>query len=45
MSNLQTIDLHGNRVAYRDEGTGEVLLLIHGMGGNSNNWREVIPTL
>jgi pimeloyl-ACP methyl ester carboxylesterase len=45
MTNLQTISLHGDRVAYRDEGAGQVLLLIHGMGGNSNNWREVIPTL
>ncbi len=39
------IDLHGEHVAYRDDGTGEVLLLIHGMGGNSNNWRAIIPTL
>ncbi|WP_082983271.1 alpha/beta fold hydrolase [Mycobacterium sp. 1423905.2] len=45
MSNLHTIELHGDRVAYRDEGTGEVLLLIHGMGGNSNNWRKMIPAL
>jgi pimeloyl-ACP methyl ester carboxylesterase len=45
MSNLQAITLYGNRVAYRDEGTGEVLLLIHGMGGNSNNWNAMIPTL
>lgn len=45
MTTLRTIDLHGERVAYRDEGAGEVLLLIHGMGGNSNNWREMIPAL
>ena len=45
MTTLRTIDLHGDRVAYRDEGAGEVLLLIHGMGGNSNNWRELIPAL
>ena len=45
MTNLRTITLHGDRVAYRDEGAGEVLLLIHGMGGSSNNWRAMIPTL
>jgi pimeloyl-ACP methyl ester carboxylesterase len=37
--------LHGDRVAYRDEGVGEVLLLIHGMGGNSASWRAVMPEL
>ncbi|WP_205874924.1 alpha/beta fold hydrolase [Mycobacterium camsae] len=45
MTTLRTIELHGDRVAYRDEGAGEVLLLIHGMGGNSNNWRPMIPML
>ncbi|MHA7650364.1 alpha/beta fold hydrolase [Mycobacterium sp. ML4] len=45
MTTLRTIDLHGDRVAYRDEGAGEVLLLIHGMGGNSNNWQAMIPML
>ncbi|OBI83650.1 alpha/beta fold hydrolase [Mycobacterium asiaticum] len=45
MSNLRTITLHGDRVAYRDEGAGEVLLLIHGIGGSSNHWRSIIPTL
>lgn len=42
---IHTITLHGDRVAYRDEGAGEVLLLIHGIGGSSNNWRAIIPTL
>jgi pimeloyl-ACP methyl ester carboxylesterase len=37
--------LHGDRVAYRDEGAGEVLLLIHGIGGSSSSWRAVIPKL
>ncbi len=45
MTTLRTINLHGDDVAYRDEGAGEVLLLIHGMGGNSNNWRELMPVL
>jgi pimeloyl-ACP methyl ester carboxylesterase len=41
----RTITVDGARVAYRDEGTGEVLLLIHGLGGSSYGWRAVLPTL
>ncbi len=37
--------MHGDRVAYRDEGVGDVLLLIHGMAGSSETWRSVIPQL
>jgi pimeloyl-ACP methyl ester carboxylesterase len=42
---VREITLHGDRVAYHDEGAGEPLLLIHGMGGTSNAWRAVMPTL
>jgi len=45
MTNLKTMTLHGDRVAYRDEGAGEVVLLIHGMGGSSFSWRTVVPKL
>ncbi|MGE0215248.1 alpha/beta fold hydrolase [Mycolicibacterium sp.] len=46
MSDLKYLDLHGDRVAYRDVGSGdEVLLLIHGMAGSSETWRAVIPQL
>lgn len=45
MTKLRTMRLHGDRVAYRDEGAGEVLLLIHGVGGSSQNWRELVPLL
>ena len=45
MTELKFLDLHGDRLAYRDEGGGdEVLLLIHGMAGSSETWRAVIPT-
>jgi pimeloyl-ACP methyl ester carboxylesterase len=44
-ANLKTMMLHGDRVAYRDEGSGEVLLMIHGIGGSSNSWSGVIPLL
>ena len=45
MTNLKMMTLHGDRVAYRDEGAGEVLLLIHGMGGSSSSWRALVPIL
>ncbi len=45
MSEMRYLDLHGERVAYRDAGTGEALLLIHGMAGSSATWRGVIPAL
>ena len=45
MNELKFLELHGDRVAYRDDGDGEVLLLIHGMAGNSDSWRSVLPQL
>ena len=45
MSEMNYLDLHGERVAYRDAGAGEALLLIHGMAGSSATWRAVIPQL
>lgn len=44
-SHLRVITVNGNRVAYRDEGAGTVLLLIHGLGANSSSWRDVLPKL
>ena len=45
LSEMKYLDLHGERVAYRDEGAGEALLLIHGMAGSSATWRALIPQL
>ena len=45
MKEMRYLDLHGERVAYRDAGAGETLLLIHGMAGSSATWRAVIPEL
>ncbi len=46
MTELKYLELHGDRVAYRDAGSGdEALLLIHGMAGSSDTWRAVIPQL
>jgi pimeloyl-ACP methyl ester carboxylesterase len=45
MDDLKFLELHGDRIAYRDAGHGEVLLLIHGMAGSSATWRAVLPQL
>ena len=46
MGELKYLELHGDRVAYQDVGTGpEALLLIHGMAGSSETWRAVLPQL
>ena len=45
MNEMRYLDLHGERVAYRDAGAGEALLLIHGMAGSSATWRAIIPEL
>ncbi|AEV76756.1 putative hydrolase or acyltransferase of alpha/beta superfamily [Mycolicibacterium rhodesiae NBB3] len=42
---LRELTLHGNRVSYLDEGAGDVLLLIHGIGGSSDCWRDVVHRL
>ena len=42
---LKFIDIHGEQVAFHDEGEGEALLLIHGMAGSSQSWRAVLPQL
>ncbi len=41
----QTAAIHGREVSYREAGTGDLLLLVHGMAGTSENWRSVIEPL
>ena len=45
MSDMKYLELRGDRVAYQEAGSGEVLLLIHGMAGSSATWNAVIPQL
>ncbi|MDT5139059.1 MAG: hypothetical protein QOD58_3321 [Mycobacterium sp.] len=45
MSELTYLEVHGDRIAYRDTGQGAALLLIHGMAGSSATWDAVIPQL
>ncbi|MCX6481611.1 MAG: alpha/beta fold hydrolase [Mycobacterium sp.] len=45
MPDVKFLDLHGDRIAFLDEGQGEVVLLLHGMAGSSATWRSVIGPL
>ncbi|OBI41839.1 alpha/beta fold hydrolase [Mycobacterium sp. E796] len=45
MSELKYLELHGDRIAYRDAGDGPVVLLVHGMAGSSETWHAIIPQL
>ncbi|HET7574167.1 MAG TPA: alpha/beta fold hydrolase [Solirubrobacterales bacterium] len=42
---VQTVGVHGRSVSYLEAGEGPVLLLIHGIAGTCENWREVIEPL
>jgi pimeloyl-ACP methyl ester carboxylesterase len=42
---FETVTLHGRESGYLVGGEGPVLLLIHGMAGTCENWREVIEPL
>jgi pimeloyl-ACP methyl ester carboxylesterase len=42
---VQRVSIHGHDMAYRMEGSGPALLLLHGIAGSSRTWRDVIPRL
>lgn len=41
----KTVVLHGREVSYLQAGEGPVLLLVHGMAGTCENWRDVLGPL
>jgi pimeloyl-ACP methyl ester carboxylesterase len=41
----KTAQIHGRSVTYLQAGSGPVLLLVHGIAGNCENWRAVIEPL
>ena len=41
----RTARVHGRSVTYLQAGSGPVLLLVHGMAGNRENWRAVVEPL
>jgi pimeloyl-ACP methyl ester carboxylesterase len=42
---LQHVSIHGHAVGFRRGGSGEPILLIHGLAGSSRTWDAVIPVL
>src|SRR3954452_7621515 len=42
---LRTIELHGHTVAYRQAGSGPVVMLFHGIAGTQAVWDEVFDDL
>jgi pimeloyl-ACP methyl ester carboxylesterase len=42
---VKTATVHGRSVSYVEAGEGPVLLLVHGIAGSCENWREVIEPL
>ena len=45
MSNLQYITVLGKRIAYRETGTGNAIIFLHGNPTSSYLWRHVMPHL
>jgi pimeloyl-ACP methyl ester carboxylesterase len=41
----RTATVHGRSVSYLEAGSGDLLLLIHGMAGHADNWNSVIEPL
>ncbi len=42
---VRTVTIHGHHTAYRQLGSGPVVLLVHGMASSSSTWQGVIPRL
>ena len=43
---LRTVNVHGHEIAYRAAGDhGPVVLLIHGMAGSCDTWKQAMPDL
>lgn len=45
MTDMKYLDLHDDRVAYLDEGSGEAIVLLHGIAGSSQTWQSVMRPL
>src|SRR5207248_4184817 len=45
MTELQTIRVHGRDVCFRRAGSGDVLVLVHGIAGDAGEWAQVTDRL
>lgn len=41
----QSVQIHGHRIAYHEQGSGSPVVLIHGIPTSKLLWRNVMPTL
>ena len=39
------VDIFGQRINYLEAGSGPVVILLHGLGGDSTNWAMTVPAL
>ena len=42
---VRTVDLHGRSFAYRQAGTGPLVVLVHGLAGTMGTWNAVVDEL
>jgi 3-oxoadipate enol-lactonase len=42
---MEKVICNGNTISYRDQGQGDILVLLHGYCGNSEYWDMVVPLL
>ena len=45
LGDQRTVDLPQGRVSYRERGTGEPIVFVHGVFTNGDLWRNVVPIL
>jgi pimeloyl-ACP methyl ester carboxylesterase len=45
VTRLQHLTIHGHRVGFRSAGDGPLVVLLHGMAGDSAAWLPVVPAL
>ncbi len=45
MVELRYLNIHGHDVAYRMDGSGPVVVLVHGIASSSETWGRVMPAL
>jgi pimeloyl-ACP methyl ester carboxylesterase len=42
---IKRIDINNSKISYIDEGSGETILFLHGLGGNAAHWKKNIQSL
>jgi pimeloyl-ACP methyl ester carboxylesterase len=42
---IKHININNSKISYIDEGVGETILFLHGLGGNASHWKKNIQSL